>query len=148
MSEQNEINAGSFGYSLIRDVLLPELLGSNTNEILYWAGKNLARKYRCENEGDLIQFFEKADWGTLQLVKQKGDEIILELSGPLLKKRIESNDAEHFTLEAGFLAEQYAMMKQCQTEAVQQRKKRDAVIQFTLKWDARDPYGMPSRKIK
>ncbi|PPA71577.1 YslB family protein [Jeotgalibacillus proteolyticus] len=145
MSEENEITTGSFGYSLIRDELLPELLGNHTNEILYWAGKSLARKHPCQNEGELIHFFERADWGTLQLIKQKGDEALLELSGPLLKQRIESNGAKHFTLEAGFLAEQYAMMKQCQTEAIQQRQKQ-AVIQFTLKWDPKDPYGLPSRK--
>jgi len=148
MSEQNEIIAGTFGYSLIRDELLPELLGTHTNEILYWAGKNLARKYPCQNEGELIHFFEKADWGTLQLVKQKGEEISLELSSPLLQKRIKEHAAQHFTLEAGFLAEQFAMMKQCQTEAIHQKANRDAVVSFTLRWDAKDPYGMPSRKIK
>ncbi|MFL6556844.1 MAG: DUF2507 domain-containing protein, partial [Bacillus sp. (in: firmicutes)] len=28
-----------FGYELIRDILLPEILGKDTPEILYWAGK-------------------------------------------------------------------------------------------------------------
>lgn len=147
MTEQNELVTSAFGYSLIRDELLPELLGNHTNEILYWAGKNLARKHPCQNEGELIHFFEKADWGTLQLVKQKGEEINLELSGPLLESRINKNEDLHFTLEAGFLAEQFAMMKKCQTEAIQHRLKRNAV-QFTLKWDAKDPYGLPSRKAK
>ncbi|MDG5471000.1 DUF2507 domain-containing protein [Jeotgalibacillus sp. ET6] len=147
MSEENEITAGSFGYSLIRDELLPELLGNHTNEILYWAGKNLARKHPCQNEGELIHFFEKADWGSLKILKQRNDELTLELGGELLKNRIENKQAQHFTLEAGFLAEQFAMMKQCQTEAIGQRQK-NAIIQFTLKWDAKDPYGLPSRKIK
>ncbi|KIL46254.1 YslB family protein [Jeotgalibacillus campisalis] len=148
MSEENEITTGSFGYSLIRDELLPELLGNHTNEILYWAGKSLARRHPCQNEGELIHFFEKADWGTLELTKQKNDEMLLELGGPLLKQRIQKNNAQHFTLEAGFLAEQFAMMKQCQTEAISQRQKNNAIIQFTLKWDAKDPYGMPLRKNK
>lgn len=148
MSEQNNISAGPFGYSLIRDELLPELLGNHTNEVLYWAGKNLAQKHPCQNEDELIHFFDKADWGTLHPIKQKGAEIIVELSGPLLKKRIELNDAEHFTLEAGFIAEQFAMMKQCQAEATQHRQKRNGIIQFVIKWDSKDPYGMPSRKSK
>ena len=148
MSEQNEVLAGLFGYSLIRDELLPELLGNHTNEILYWAGKNLARKHPCHTEEEIISFFHKAQWGILQLIKQKGDEIIVELSGELLKKRVELHDAKHFTLEAGFLAEQVAVMKKCQAEVVQHDQKRNAIIQFTIKWDPKDPYDLPSRKQK
>ncbi|KIL44628.1 YslB family protein [Jeotgalibacillus soli] len=150
MSESSETpkQISLFGYSLIRDVLVPELLGTHTNEILYWAGKNLARKYAVQNEEELIHFFKKADWGNLQLVKQRKEEIILELTGPFLEERMKMNQAEYFTLEAGFLAEQYAMLKQYQTEAIYEPQKRKATVQFVIKWDSRDPYELPSRKVK
>ena len=57
MSEQRltENQAGShlpsvslFGHELIRNDLLHELLGKDAPEILYWAGKKLARQYPLE----------------------------------------------------------------------------------------------------
>ena len=34
-----------FGYELMRDFLLPTILGKHEKDILYWAGKDLARKF-------------------------------------------------------------------------------------------------------
>ena len=35
----------SFGYELIRDHVLASILGKHEKDILYWAGKDLARKF-------------------------------------------------------------------------------------------------------
>nr|WP_039813643.1 YslB family protein [Jeotgalibacillus malaysiensis] len=144
MSDNENTTQHLFGARLIRDELIPDLLGNHTKDILYWAGKKLARSYPCSNEGDIISFFERAEWGVLSIIKQKNDEIHFELSGNVVEERIAHNDPV-FTLEAGFIAEQIAMIKQYHTEAVYTRKKKSCV-QIELKSDQKDPYTLPSRK--
>ncbi|WP_227396685.1 YslB family protein [Jeotgalibacillus aurantiacus] len=144
MSNEQETPLDHFGFTMIRDELIPDLLGTHTKDILYWAGKNMARKYPCENEGELIAFFSRANWGSLMIIRQKNDEMHFELSGSIVEERLKIKESQ-FSLEAGFLAEQIAMMKQYQTEAVFQKEKKNKV-QFELKSDSRDPYSLPSRK--
>lgn len=144
MSDNDNMTQDLFGYRLIRDELIPDLLGNHTKDILYWAGKKLARTYPCSNEGEIISFFIRAEWGDLSIIKQKNNEIHFELAGNVVQERIQHNDPL-FTLEAGFIAEQVAMIKQYQTEAVYTRNKKHCV-QIELKWDQKDPYSLPSRK--
>lgn len=53
----NEKMIPVFGYELIRDTLLPNVLGEEAPHILYWAGKELARKYPLETLDELADFF-------------------------------------------------------------------------------------------
>lgn len=39
----------SFGLDLLRDYLIPELLGDEAPHIMYWAGKDLARKFPLDS---------------------------------------------------------------------------------------------------
>ncbi|MBM7578876.1 YslB family protein [Jeotgalibacillus terrae] len=148
MSENEHVHTPRdlFGYRLIRDELIPDLLGNHSKDILYWAGKKLARNYPCQNEGEVIAFFERAEWGNLSIIKQKRDEILFELTGQSVQERFSHHDPV-FTLEAGFAAEQIAMIKQYHTEAVYTRNKKNCV-QIELKWDLKEPYDLPSRKTK
>ncbi len=34
-----------FGYEILRDHVLPSILGTHESDILYWAGKEVARKF-------------------------------------------------------------------------------------------------------
>jgi predicted hydrocarbon binding protein len=124
-----------FGYHLIREVLLPDLLGKETDSILYWAGKHLARCYPLETFDDIILFFEKAGWGTLAVIKERQDELEIELTGPAVSARIAMNAHCSFQLEAGFLAQQIEQQKRFVSEAYEQQKKRDQKVTFTVKWD-------------
>ncbi|SFB16790.1 MULTISPECIES: YslB family protein [unclassified Bacillus (in: firmicutes)] len=127
-----------FGYELLRDTLLPELLGKNTPEILYWAGKRLARKYPLQTMDEIIDFYEKASWGTLILKKETKSEMEFELVSPLLSSR-NSTKAEHFfQLEAGFLAQQIEYHKETITEAYEHPAKKGYKAVFTVKWDKKD----------
>ena len=47
----------SFGYELIRDHVLSSILGKHEDDILYWAGKELARKFACKSQEEIIAFF-------------------------------------------------------------------------------------------
>ena len=49
------------GATLIRDALIPDILGKDNN-ILYWAGRRLARLFPLAKDEELPIFFEQANW--------------------------------------------------------------------------------------
>lgn len=124
MSDTNSTSP-EFGYALLRETLLPELLGHDEPEILYWAGKSLARKYPCDSIEEIMEFFNKAYWGDLQLIHEKKRELQLKLQP--------TNDTYSFLLEAGFLAEQLSELKNAAAETYMDEKKEDPI--FYIRWD-------------
>lgn len=129
----------AFGYELIREVLLPDILGRETSTILYWAGKGLARKYPLDTIEQVINFFQQAGWGHLQIKTEKKNELEFELSSELIEKRFKEHPECHFQLEAGFLAQQLEHQKNVITEAYEHPKKRLSKVSFTVRWDRKDP---------
>lgn len=93
---------------LYRDFLLPTILGSDNRDILYWAGKKLARQYQLDNVKDLPDFFTIASFGTLKLISTKPKKLQFELSGTVVTDRIAAKSTE-FSLEAGLIAETVAL---------------------------------------
>jgi predicted hydrocarbon binding protein len=128
-----------FGYELLRGDLLPDILGKDTPEILYWAGKRLARKYPFNTLGEIIDFFNRAAWGELSLKSENKNEMEFELISPIMVSRVKSKAEHFFQLEAGFLAQQIQNQKEVVTEAFEHPVKRSHKVQFTLKWDNKDP---------
>jgi predicted hydrocarbon binding protein len=127
-----------FGYELIREVLLPEILGKDTPEILYWAGKRLARKYPLKNYDEIIAFFANASWGQLEIKNVGKDELEFELNSPFIVSRVKSKAEHFFQLEAGFLAQQVELQKEVSTETFEHPTKKSNKVQFTVKWDKKD----------
>ena len=127
-----------FGYELIREILLPEILGKDTPEILYWAGKRLARIYPSADFDEVTAFFHKASWGQLEIKKETKNEIEIELLSPLLVSRVKSKAEHYFQLEAGFLAQQMELQKGVVAEAFEHPVKKGNKVQFTVKWDSKD----------
>ncbi|WHY76391.1 YslB family protein [Neobacillus sp. WH10] len=128
-----------FGYELIREILLPEILGKDTPEILYWAGKRLARKFPLADFDQVIEFFAHASWGQLEITKETKNEIEIELTSPLIVSRVKSKAEHFFQLEAGFLAQQIELQKEVIAEAFEHPVKKANKVQFTIKWDTKDP---------
>lgn len=136
--DQQEIKGLSvpvFGYELIRDALLTDVLGKEASSILYWAGKSLARKFPCKSSEDLSSFFEEAGWGTLILLKEAKREKTFELGGPFVERRFSVQAEPSFSLESGFLAEQIASHEQAEAEAVVDIQKRTKKVTVTVKWE-------------
>lgn len=131
-------NISIFGYELMREVLLPDILGKDTPEILYWAGKRLARKYPLKTIDEVIQFFSRAAWGDLTIKNEKKDELEFELISPLLVSRVKSKAEHFFQLEAGFLAQQIEYQKEAVAETFEHPVKHAQNVLFTVKWDKRD----------
>jgi predicted hydrocarbon binding protein len=135
---QDSETVPAFGYELIRKVLIPELLGSDTPEILYWAGKKLARKFPLQSFTEIIDFFKRAGWGDLSIKSETKSEFELELSSNLITKRMKNQEPRYFQIEAGFLAEQIEIQKQVIAETFEHPRKKNGKVSFTVKWDKKD----------
>lgn len=127
-----------FGYELIRESVLPDILGKDTPEILYWAGKRLARKYPLNTIDELINFFSRASLGTLTIKNEKKDEMEFELVSPLIVSRVKSKAEHFFQLEAGFIAQQIELQKNVVAETFEHPVKRSQKVLFTVKWEDKD----------
>ncbi|MFC0297697.1 YslB family protein [Geobacillus jurassicus] len=129
------IALSAFGAELLRHSLLPELLGKDAAPLLYWAGKQLARRYPLETLDDVALFFERAGWGALSADEERNDELYIELSGPIIAARFSLYGSCSFQLEAGFLAQQIERQKRFVTEAVELPPKRNGKARILVKWD-------------
>ncbi|MGM0841822.1 MAG: YslB family protein [Bacillota bacterium] len=127
-----------FGYEMLRDILIPEILGKHTPDILYWGGKQLSRKFPLQSSDELISFFAEAGWGTLTLLEQKKNEMTYEISGPVLERRLALKSDVTFKLETGFLAEQVQLQKKCVAEAADELHKRSQSVKVIVRWDEKD----------
>ena len=138
-SKIEELQIPTFGYELIREILLQDILGEDSYHILYWAGKKLARKFPLTSMNEVISFFQSAGWGELIIKKETKNEMELTLTGEIINRRLDLYTNTHFQLEAGFLAEQCVLQKKFYSEAISDIKKRANQILFTVKWDTKDP---------
>ena len=138
-SETNELQVPAFGYEIIREIVLQDILGEDSYQILYWAGKQLARKFPLASISEVIAFFQSSGWGQLVVEKETKNEMEFTLIGELVNRRLDLYSNCHFQLEAGFLAEQCALQKKFYSEAVADIKKRSKKAIFTVKWDTKDP---------
>jgi predicted hydrocarbon binding protein len=137
-SEKEELTVPAFAYELLRDILIPDLLGKDTSEILYWAGKHLARKFPLMSVDEIIAFFNEAGWGNLSVSKQDKHGIELELTSELITRQFDLKTEARFKLEAGFLAEQVQTQKKILTEANDEIIKKAKKVRFIVQWDSRD----------
>ncbi|PSL35188.1 uncharacterized protein DUF2507 [Planomicrobium soli] len=131
MTETNTVLSEHFGYELIRDHLISEILGSHETEILYWAGKSLARKFPLFSVDEAPDFFAQANFGELTLEKKAKDETIFTLIPSKIENRC-------FKLEAGFLAQQHQKIGGYLTEAYEEVFQKKNLVRITLKTDLRE----------
>ena len=125
----------SFGYELIRDHVLSSILGKHEDDILYWAGKELGRKFPMFTMEEAISFFQEAGWGLLTLERLTKDEAFYVLTGER-----DSLQMEHrcFRLEAGFLAQQQQKLSGYMTECFEEKSIKTNTVQFHVKWDLKE----------
>jgi predicted hydrocarbon binding protein len=132
---QLDSSVSVFGYELIRDVLLGDILGNDAADVLYWGGKSLARRFPCADAEELSAFFTESGWGQIKLVKENKKEMIYCLSGGMTKRRFDIQTNPAFTLESGFVAEQIAARFDTAAEAICRLNKRDRQVEITVKWE-------------
>lgn len=138
----------TLGSELLRDVLIPSLVGNN-EDIMYWAGKLLARKLLLATDNDLRLFFEYAGWGTLTHIKSKKEEHTFELSGEPVKVRFDATEKPDFQLEAGFIAETFQLHNNLTTEAkVEKIDSKKPLVTFTITIDSHAPVQTEASSIE
>lgn len=113
----NAVKSSVLSVEILRDALLPNLLGDDSSGILYWAGKDLARQFPVAGNDDLVTFFDQAGWGHLIIDKESDNLITYELTGEPIARRSFAIKTPDFMLETGFLAEQAAARTGCVSEA-------------------------------
>lgn len=130
-----QLTIPAFGYELVRETLLKDMLGKDYKSILYWGGKNLARKYPLGTIEEVIHFFESSGFGTLTVTKENKNEMIFELTSDLIANRFGRDSEYSYQLEAGFLAEQLQNIMGKEAETMEQQKKKSNTIIFTVQWE-------------
>ncbi|MGM9988576.1 MAG: YslB family protein [Bacillaceae bacterium] len=142
MKNQNEelhnIVVSGFAYELIREELISDLLGKETDKILYFAGKNIARNHPLQSIEEIMDFFIMAGWGNLHIVKEKKNEIQFSLTGELISHRFQQQKECTYQLECGFLSQQIQQQKGTIAEAYEDYSKRKEKIDILVKWDLND----------
>jgi predicted hydrocarbon binding protein len=124
-----------FGYELLRDHLLPSILGKHEDDILYWAGKELARKFPMFTTDELFDFFKEAGWGSLTVDRTGKDEIFYVLTSDY-NSSVQNRSCQ---LEAGFLAEQTQKLTNFLTECHGETSDDGSSMKFQVKWDSKTP---------
>ncbi|WP_075620000.1 YslB family protein [Paenisporosarcina indica] len=125
----------NFGYELIRDHVLSNILGKHEDDILYWAGKDLARKFPMFTMDEATSFFQEAGWGILTLERLNKDEAFYVLSGENDSLQITKRC---FRLEAGFIAQQQQKLSGYLTECFEEKSIKTNNVQFHVKWDLKE----------
>ena len=91
----------------LRDVILPAILGKETDDMLYWIGKDLARQYPVATHDDLVVLTHQLGLGDLTLQRHDKISQVWRLAGPIVSERIQRDKEQtSFGLECGFLAQQ------------------------------------------
>ncbi|WP_269050525.1 DUF2507 domain-containing protein [Sporosarcina sp. G11-34] len=123
-----------FGYELLRDHVLPSILGTHEEDILYWLGKELARKFPIFSLDELSSFFAEAGWGLLLIEKTSKHESFYTLKDDDEHLNIQERN---FQLEAGFIAEQHQKINGVLTECFGEKQVKSAGshVLFHVKWD-------------
>lgn len=123
-----------FVNQLYRDFLLPTILGETSEEILYWGGKRIARKYDLASFEDVNSFFETTEFGTLTKIKERRTEIDFELTGQSVTDRLNS-DSQEFSLEAGIIAEAVEKETGRTTECELEIDHKNNLVHIAAKFD-------------
>ncbi|GEK92155.1 DUF2507 domain-containing protein [Alkalibacterium kapii] len=135
MQTENESLTYLNSLSLLRDTLLPNLLKDNEADILYFAGKELARSHAFDSLDDLIQQMNKRFAGQLVLSKKTKKALHYEWSGSFVSHRLSHETNATFSLEAGFLAAGYQQITDHYAEATYTVHPKKSIVTLLLQSD-------------
>lgn len=120
----DELFTEGAGYDILRYVSLPELLGEDAHTMLYFIGKNLARKFTFESIEDIIKAFYKLGWGHLDLVKERPKSYTFHLMSDAIVYRLKAPFKTEFRMESGFLAAAMQQLERTECECIEKIKNR------------------------
>ncbi|MFD1850117.1 YslB family protein [Oceanobacillus bengalensis] len=132
ISELNQMHSSGAGYDVLRYIGLPDLLGREAETLLYFMGKNLARKFEINTLDDLYYIYEHLGWGKLELVKEKRNKLTFHLMSDSVVLRLKAPFETDFRLEAGFLAEAIEGIKETECECMEEINQRIHLVKFSV----------------
>src|SRR5690625_5862199 len=112
LSTLDKLPNDTIGQDILRYIALPDMLGPEKETLLYFIGKQIARKFEIDKMEDIIYFFYTLRWGKLELVKEKKKYLLFHLMSDDIVERIKSTYDVDFRLEAGFIAETIYQIKE------------------------------------
>lgn len=128
----DEFSHHTLSYDVLRYISLPSFLGEEKDTLLYFIGRNLARKFEIETMDDLYTLFKRLNWGNLEKVKQRRNSLTFHLMADEVAKRMLSSLPVDFRLESGFIAEAIEMITRRQCECTEKVNERLYRVQFKL----------------
>ncbi|MGX7051829.1 YslB family protein [Leuconostoc palmae] len=143
---KTNFQVNSFALTLLRDGLLKNLLQEDYPHILYWAGKEIARQFPTDALSSVIEFFDNAGFGQLEIASQDSKNQRWLLSGDLVKQRLELNRDPDFSLEAGFLAQQLESQTAAIAEATFKINKKNLMVSFEVVTDLNETVNVSDVK--
>ncbi|AIF43269.1 DUF2507 domain-containing protein [Virgibacillus sp. SK37] len=132
ISQLTDLQSSGAGYDILRYLGLPELLGAESNTLLYFLGRNLARKFEFDSLEDIAHLFEQLGWGYLEIIKEKKETITFQLMSDALVQRLKAPIDTEFRLEAGFLAEAFQRIDNSDCECTEEINRKLFLVQFTI----------------
>lgn len=123
-----------FSYHIIRDHILPSIVGEYQTSILYWAGKNLANQFTLTSLEECVDLFLELGWGYLEREHSNLHVQRFNLNSPFFISRNISDNESTFALECGFLAQTLANIEEKDTEGEFKviTKQQAAFVQLTI----------------
>lgn len=132
LSQLEHLKTSGAGYDILRYIGLPDVLGNQSETLLYFLGRQLARKFEIHTMEDLIEIYNLMDWGKLELVKKKKKEWTFHLMSDSVFLRLKASFPVDFRLEAGFLAEAIQNLSQIECECTEEINKRIHLVKFSV----------------
>lgn len=132
ISQLDQLHTSGCGYDVLRYIGLPEILGKESDTLLYFLGKSLARKIEIDSIESLVTIVEKLGWGRLELVKQKKKEYVFQLMDDSIVQKLKSSIETDFRLESGFISEAMQQITGNDCECKEEKIRRIYTIKFTV----------------
>src|SRR5699024_8155329 len=85
-----DLDSQTVGYDVLRYISLPQLLGQETDTLLYYMGRNLARAFDIKTLEDVYFMFDKLGWGRLEPMKERKNWLVFSLMAVVAVKRIKA----------------------------------------------------------
>lgn len=133
VSQLDELYTTGAGYDILRYLALPELLGPESHTLLYFMGRNLARKLELKAIEDIYYTFERLGWGRLELVREKKKELVFHLMADAIVQRLQAPFDTEFRLEAGFLAEAIQLVEDIECECTEEINYKIHQVKFSIR---------------
>ena len=129
-----ELATTYFGQMILRDELLPSLLGPRLDRIMYFSGRDLGIHFPAKDD-EIGKVFTDLGLGNLANSKMKVRERTYTLDGPVVAERLSKHPDADFQFEAGLLAQMVQQVLGMSAEAHSEVQARSNRVSITVAID-------------